>query len=526
MSPPFFQHTSTTAAGDVVIVQISRDKLVPVRLQNFSGAVDGYAEGNVVNTVFGSFPHSTLIGVPWGAQVRASAVDTGSRGRKRKRGGDDVEQRNDSQALQQRDSQRDGNQGGTAPETVTASSGFVHVLRPTPELWTMSLPHRTQVVYTPDYSFILQRLRAFPGTQLIEAGAGSGSFTHASARAVYGGPPTSHNGREDEDDSGKDRERGKVWSYELDKARYIKIQEEIDEHGLQEVVQVTHRNVCEGGFLVNGASPNATAVFLDLPAPWEALRHLARRRPGKRQVSNDDDNQDIPTAQASTDSTKEDWISPLDPTKTAYVCAFSPCIEQVTRTIATMRELGWVDIDMVEIAHKKLVVQRERIGTSTGADAVVRDVDEALARLRVVNKKRHRFHGNQTTIEEADNMAGAEAGEHDSDSIMADDVVEATSTLYPDTTTPNKNTVDTDADDVTDRPWRHGRLQARPEPELKTHTSYLTFAVLPREWTDADEDAALAKWGVQGGKLVGQAADRMTRKKIKAEMHQPRKDKK
>ena len=50
----------------------------------------------------------------------------------------------------------------------------MHILQPTPESWTYSLDHRTQVVYTPDYSYVLQRMNVKPGDTLIEAGAGSG----------------------------------------------------------------------------------------------------------------------------------------------------------------------------------------------------------------------------------------------------------------------------------------------------------------------------------------------------------------
>ena len=31
-------------------------------------------------------------------------------------------------------------------------------------------------------------------------------------------------------------------------------------------------------------------------------------------------------------------------------------------------------------------------------------------------------------------------------------------------------------------------MVTRTEPEIKTHTSYLTFATLPREWTASDEE--------------------------------------
>lgn len=79
---PFLQSTFRSSANSLAIIHLSRDNLVPVILQDPATATDGYAEGAVLNSRFGSFPHSTLIDVPWGSQVRASTVDTGSRGRK------------------------------------------------------------------------------------------------------------------------------------------------------------------------------------------------------------------------------------------------------------------------------------------------------------------------------------------------------------------------------------------------------------------------------------------------------------
>lgn len=63
-------------------------------------------------------------------------------------------------------------------------SGFVMMIRPTSELWTVSLPHRTQILYTPDISLILMRLEVRPGHVVIESGTGSGSMTTAMARCV------------------------------------------------------------------------------------------------------------------------------------------------------------------------------------------------------------------------------------------------------------------------------------------------------------------------------------------------------
>lgn len=58
------------------------------------------------------------------------------------------------------------------------------MLHPTPELWTCALPHRTQILYLADISFIIWMLRVRPGSVLVECGTGSGSFTHALARTV------------------------------------------------------------------------------------------------------------------------------------------------------------------------------------------------------------------------------------------------------------------------------------------------------------------------------------------------------
>ena len=64
------------------------------------------------------------------------------------------------------------------------NSGYVYLLRPSPELWTLSLPHRTQILYMPDISYITMRLNVRPGVKVIEAGTGSGSMTHSLSRAV------------------------------------------------------------------------------------------------------------------------------------------------------------------------------------------------------------------------------------------------------------------------------------------------------------------------------------------------------
>ncbi|KAK5107961.1 hypothetical protein LTR62_000506 [Meristemomyces frigidus] len=564
----FFDLTPTAEEGSLAILHLKRDSLTPITLK--STADDGYAEGAVTNTRFGSFPHTTLIGMQWGSQVRASKVDTGTRGRKGKKGkkhgvadaasatgetdqtsserkakqnGDgSVEQvaEDDGQATKKRRSEEEVEsadehivkkartqagqpessvieQGAVSMEispaaserivhplppkpstihqkpklpsanaTLTqqnapdqkpphdAESGFVHLLPPTPESWTSSLDHRTQVVYTPDYSYILQRLRVRPGDAIIEAGAGSGSFTHAAARAVFNGYPNTASAPK----SSK-RELGKVYSYEYHEPRVEILQQEITSHGLDGIVHLTHRDVCNEGFLLispDTPSPNAQAIFLDLPAPWQALRHLTRS----------------PT----------EGPSPLDPGSPVHLCTFSPCIEQVIATCSYLRSNGWSEIQMFEVANRRLDVRREQVGLKNeglrGVNASAATVEEALSRLREIEQKAGDFHA--TKADAATQSPNGKQGWK----------------LDPAQKNASSRKVQTKAERLAEikqeaerrKLYKEGNLVHRTEMEVKTHTSYLVFAVLPRSWGNEDEAGCVEKWSVddlmRGGKVNGE----------------------
>lgn len=479
---PFLQPGARTKANTLAVVHLSRDNLVPAILNDNTSKVDGYVEGTVINTRFGSFPHSTLVDQPWGSQIRASIVDTGSRGRKRKLQDDADEPGNDTEET-----------ASSTKKPTTAASGFVHILPPTPELWTMGLPHRTQVVYTPDYSYILHRIRARPGMRIIEAGAGSGSFTHASVRAVYNGQPS----------SAADK-KGKVFSFEFNEARFHQMEEEIAAHGLGDNVTITHRDVYNDGFLVDGQSPEAECVFLDLPAPWKALHHLSRSKPAQNNSSN---------------GQEKPWVSPLRKDRAVHLCTFSPCIEQVTRTVDAMRRLGWMEIEMVEVAHRRIGVLRERIGLTMpndrGSNQSPADVTEAVNRLREVEGRFREFHGR--TVKSA-------KGQPDDDVDMDEDTEDATNG----TGATNQKLSGSESTGGTSSvpPFMAGRLIHRTEAEIKTHTSYLVFAVMPQEWTEADEAAAFEKWPCgKENKVIG-SLDKETRKQEKRELLKPKKKRK
>jgi tRNA (adenine57-N1/adenine58-N1)-methyltransferase catalytic subunit len=451
MLSPFLNPEATIQDKQLAILHIRRDQSIPTILaaEPNPDLDTGYAEGVVTNTRFGSFPHSTLVGLPWGSQVRASLVDTGSRGRRplrppggQKRKAVDIGDGSAVDADEALDVE-----GPQQKEAVAASSGFIHVLPPTPENWTTSLPHRTQVVYTPDYSYILHRIRARPGSVLIEAGSGSGSFTHAAARAVFNGFPESVLQLDEEAGSTSKKSRvGRVFSYEFHADRYVKVREEMKQHGLDSIVTVTERDVYGLGFsipkteIMQCTTPSANCIFLDLPAPWQALPHLTR-------------------------GSSSENASPLDPHQTVHICTFSPCIEQAQKTVSALRRHGWLDIEMVEMQQKRIDVRREYTGLEyegmRGVNATAATVDEAITKLKEVEERSRHFRTGQTQLPKPKKEKPQQLG----------NPREAGHTLFKD-----------------------GRLAHRPEPELKTHTSYLVFAILPLEWTEADEAQARLQW--------------------------------
>ena len=116
-------------AGDSVVLFMSPQRAVIVP------SIDPTTS---TQTQFGVFPHSSIIGRPFGSRV----VSTGK------------------------------------------ITGWAYALRLTSELWSRFLPHRTQVLYSADISTIVSRLSLAPGCRVLEAGTGSASLTFALSKAV------------------------------------------------------------------------------------------------------------------------------------------------------------------------------------------------------------------------------------------------------------------------------------------------------------------------------------------------------
>ena len=92
--------------GDLAVVILSHRSMTTITV----------ARDQVLSNKNGLFPHNSFIGKPWGLKVYSEGSD-----------------------------------------------GFVRIMRPTAELWTLTLPHRTQVIYHADISLTILLPELCPG---------------------------------------------------------------------------------------------------------------------------------------------------------------------------------------------------------------------------------------------------------------------------------------------------------------------------------------------------------------------------
>ncbi|KAJ1532303.1 hypothetical protein ONE63_000911 [Megalurothrips usitatus] len=248
----FHTHKTSIEEGDTLMLYLSPSSLLTITVNSLTKNKHGATVENILQTTQGALKVRNLIGQKYGSRIELS-------------------------------------------------KGSAYALHPTPELWTVTLPHRTQIIYTPDISMILFQLELRPGCIVIESGTGSGSLSHALIRAIK---PSGH-----------------LYTFDFHEHRASVARSEFQSHGVGDFVTVAHQDVCQNGF-GSEVERKADAVFLDLPHPWEAVPHAVN---------------------AMKDSG-------------GRLCSFSPCMEQVQRTCEKLRGLGFVEISTLEVLIKEYQV--------------------------------------------------------------------------------------------------------------------------------------------------------------------------
>lgn len=179
--------------GDLVQLVSPSNKTTLIRLKG----------GDVLQSHRGVLAHDDLIGQPWGSQVR------------------------------------------------THTGSYYYLLQPALHDILKETRRNTQIMYPKDIGFILVKMGIGPGSQVVEAGTGSGALAVALAWAV--GPT------------------GRVISYEIRPEMQSLARKNLERAGLLERVTLKLRDIAEG-FDENGMQ----ALFLDLPNPYDYLEQSHR----------------------------------------------------------------------------------------------------------------------------------------------------------------------------------------------------------------------------------------------------------
>ncbi|KEP64699.1 UNVERIFIED_CONTAM: tRNA methyltransferase complex GCD14 subunit protein [Hammondia hammondi] len=300
-------HREYPRYGDFVILYGSHQLVIPVLLER----------GRVSNSRLGNYRHDDIVTTAFGSKV------------------------------QDRKSKR-----------------WLVVLRPSPDLFSLALTHRTQILYHSDISLVLMLLDACPGRRICEAGTGSGSLSCHLARAVA---PTGH-----------------IFTFEFHRQRKMEAEADFKRLGLSSYLSCYHRDVCADGFVSvstasgEGVSSNSSETSRVLPLEEEIKTAGAL---AASETSHDDgaaEKVDLPAA-GSIDSLFLDVPSPwlaLDHVDAALreggrFVNFSPCIEQVQRVCECLHERGYHGIRTFEVIRKPWGVWTTK---PTARSSAVRDL--------------------------------------------------------------------------------------------------------------------------------------------------------
>ena len=295
--------------------------------------------------------------------------------------------------------------------------GFVTMLRLTPSLWTRALTHRTQILYNRDCAFICHQLNLKAGDVVLESGTGSGSLTTHLAQHV--------------------RPHGHVHTFEFNRDRHEKALADFKRIKVDHLVTAHYRDVVTHGFpVVEGV---VDAVFLDIPAPWTT----------------------IPSVFATL-------------THMGRVASFSPCIEQVQRTVKALEANHFIDIKTFECSD----TEYEVLNKPMCLDSLT--ISKAKSRSLMQQKRRKRTNQNEAANE----------SQTDAEINKSSDANELT-VKNADATVPTPPSPSTQS--VSAQKWSalanipNPLIMTRPFTSQRGHTGYLTFASCWHEWMTPEE---------------------------------------
>ncbi|MHA1793358.1 MAG: tRNA (adenine-N1)-methyltransferase [Promethearchaeota archaeon] len=169
---------------------------------------------------------------------------------------------------------------------------------------------KTQIIYPKDVGYIILKTGITGNSMIFEAGTGSAAMT------IMIGSLMANSGK-------GGTAGGKIISYEKNEKHHVAAKKNVLDVGLESIVDLRHGDIFDKG--IQAAILQETrfdACILDLPNPWEIVDFI------------------------------HELLKPC-----GVFCAFSPVIEQVKKTVDTLKEKNWCEIEIHDIVDRKWQVR-------------------------------------------------------------------------------------------------------------------------------------------------------------------------
>jgi len=178
-------------------------------------------------------------------------------------------------------------------------------LKPTLRDHIFKTLRKTQITYPKDIALIIMHSGIGPGSQIVEAGTGTGALT--TALAHYTKP------------------NGKVHSYEIRPEFTRTAQKNLTRAGVLEYVELKNKDITLGI-----DETDMDAVILDLATPWLVIPHAYKALKGS-----------------------------------GTLVSFSPTIDQALKTVEALQENGFVDTETIECLTRRMQIERGKTRPET-----------------------------------------------------------------------------------------------------------------------------------------------------------------
>jgi len=175
-----------------------------------------------------------------------------------------------------------------------------YALKPTPRDYAFKMQRRTQISYPKDASLIIIYSGIGPGSRVVEAGTGTGALTSLLAHFVK---PT-----------------GRIYSYEVRPEHLEVARENLLRVGVLDNVELKNKDI-----LMGIDERDVDAVILDMATPWLVVENAYSALKGS-----------------------------------GIFVSFSPTIEQVIKTVETLKENSFIDIETFESLLRGIQVAKGR----------------------------------------------------------------------------------------------------------------------------------------------------------------------